>query len=161
MIAWRGAGILMFFFGAAGFFFVVLGFDGPAKGTLYPWSLAALGIGAVSLPIGWLLNRRRPRDNTHDFMFIPMEWWGGLLLVVGGGMLGAHFFLNAESEPEAQAPCVELSGVLASCTDPAAAMLGVLCTQQPPDVQAACLSCMQAEADPCSPTNCQSACIGR
>lgn len=156
MIAWRGAGILVFLFGAVGFFGVALGFDGPAKGTLYPWGLAALGVGLVTLPLGWYLNRRRPSQNTHDFFFIPMQYWGGLFLLGGVGMVGAHFAMAGGAE-EAD-PCGELSSVLSSCTDPGAAMLGVFCSQQPPAVQEACLSCVQSSSDPCSPGGCRSAC---
>ncbi len=157
MIAWRGAGILVFLFGAAGFFAVALGFDGPAKGTLYPWSLAALGVGAVTLPLGWYLNRRRTSENTHDFMFIPMQYWGGLLLLGGVGMIGAHFAMEGGVDEEAD-PCAELSEVLSSCTDPGAVMMGVFCVGQERSVQEACLSCVQSSTDPCSPGGCRDAC---
>lgn len=168
MVTWRGAGILNLFLGLGGFMFVVLGFDGHAKGTFYPWALAATVTGLVSLLLGWFLNRHRPRDNTHDFMGIPMQWWGGLFLVGGLGMFGAHYVLEGPSADEhggaSAGPsehCSELSSLISECSDRGALMLAALCPQLPAATQESCLACFEAASDPCNPAGCQNACVPR
>ena len=158
MIAWRGAGFLVFCFSAAAFLGVVLGFDGPAKETFLPWGIAALGSGMLTLPLGIWLNRGR-KDATHDFMFIPMQYWGGLLLVAGVGMLATHGVMaGIDTADEAGGdPCAELSNTMSAC-GPAASMIVSHCQQSSGDTPSACLACVQASPDPCNPSACESAC---
>lgn len=160
MLTWRGAGILVFFFGVAGFFFVVAGFSGSEKGTLYPWALAAVGVGAPSWIIGKLLNRRRSKHNTHDFMGLPMHWWGILFSVVGAGMLGFHYVTIPSESMRAPTTdsCGELNELMSTCGEVGAMVFAATCTQQEPSVQDACLACVRGSTDHCSPGSCFSTC---
>ena len=160
MIAWRGAGFLTFFVIMAAFMAVALGFDGPTKGELWPWGAAAALSGLIVLPLGYALNRRRGEGQTHDFMFIPMQYWGGLLLLGGLGLLGAHLIVGATDGSSGGAasanPCDEVGSIIAACPNIGAAsgMLVGMCAQSPEAAQLECLGCLRSSSDPCRSGEC-------
>lgn len=101
MVIWQGFGIIIPFvvvLMTQGLIFVVDGLGGP--GTYdgnQLWGATALGLSAILITtLGMYLRRRGARvvidketgqelvlRSRHSLFFIPMEYWGGLLIVGG------------------------------------------------------------------------------
>jgi hypothetical protein len=87
-VTFRGLGALIPVLLGLSFIAVVL--DGHLRD--HQWRLGAIGIGvgALHLVLGLVLNRKRPRgvDAHHVLLHIPIEYWGGALLVAGSVFVG-------------------------------------------------------------------------
>jgi hypothetical protein len=106
MIIWRGLGILVVFFVTIA---VLLAEHlcrvhfGPDYTHQHQWPFAAaLAVAGIpSLVIGCVFNGPSEADDSagsfHRLYYIPMQWWGGLLLV-GGAIV---FLVDIASSPKA------------------------------------------------------------
>lgn len=166
-LTWSGAGALIPILGGIAFLAAGLGLNSQDKGSYWAWGGLALLLAVVFLPLGWFLNRDSSAQRSHDFMGIPMQFWGGLLLLVGVGLFVAEAVTQGGTWMEragvaaAPGPCEELGSTLATCSSsigPMAGMFQSLCTASDPAMQTACLACVRGSADPCNPESCRSAC---
>ena len=85
MVIWSGLGFLVAVI-ALGSLIVVQTLTGSAYDTETWPKLAGFGLAAIlTSGIGYALNkpRRETGAGTHSFLFIPMDYWGPILLVLG------------------------------------------------------------------------------
>ena len=105
MIIWRGWGILVAFFLAAaliGSEYLCRTYLAPDYTKTHHWPMAAAlaAAGLASWVIGGIVNRDdQGYGNIHHLYFIPMQWWGGLLLLVAGVI----FLVGVANPPQAEA----------------------------------------------------------
>lgn len=101
MVIWQGFGIIIPFvvvLMTQGLIFVADGLGGPGTYDGNPlWGATALGLSAILITtLGMYLRRRGARvvidketgqelvlRSRHSLFFVPMEYWGGLLIVGG------------------------------------------------------------------------------
>lgn len=99
MLMWRGWGIVVAGIALAAFF--VGGMAGEALGADGRWTVAAAGACLIPAGVGtWFLGKRMNRNsvrelidpktgqpvlirNDHSLFFLPVEWWGPIMVVVG------------------------------------------------------------------------------
>ncbi len=115
-LAWSGAGCVIPVLGGVLFVGSMLALDYQQKDDFWVWGVMALAIAVVALPLGLLLNskgRTAARGGSmHHFMYIPLHFWGGLLLLVGIGLFIAEAVAGdssmARASDDSPSPCAEL-----------------------------------------------------
>ena len=85
---WTRAGILvvpLFILGPVLTELLVNGMWGQGFYSAHYWAKAGAGVVTATFiaVVGWLLNRReRTWEKKHCFFFLPMEYWGAIVLFV-------------------------------------------------------------------------------
>ncbi len=165
-LVWSGMGFVVPVLAGLLLIVTMLGLDSHVKDDLWVWGAMALVMAAVTLPLGLFVNSASRRGGRgggqHHFMYLPLQYWGGLFVVAGIGLVSADLIMGQMDGPaEEAAPCAAIGETLAECTGlppGGAAMLQSMCEAGSPEGQRACVACVRGASDPCNPSGCMQAC---
>jgi len=139
-----------------------LALDDVPRDDFAIWGRIGLISGGLLFPLGAFVNssgRVAARGGPHHFSFIPLQWWGGLLLVLGGALFGWGMF---SAEEPSTPPCSEVHALLSDCPfGSSATTLDAACEDGFGNEErgAACLRCVRSASNTCW-ASCEAVCRG-